>query len=139
MKKFNIFFIIFVIVGIVLICAEKLWVSPLVNLIIKPEQPVKTISLPTGNPVGTPAGNAPLAYTYGMSKYTDSISGFSFWYPNDLKVTSTITKDSKNFPGGVAVETLQVGDTGGTYITVVDSKTSAIRQNILTMLQQKNG
>jgi len=64
--------------------------------------------------------------TYGMSEYIDSANGFSFWYPSTLKVTSTMTNDSKSFPGGVALETLQVGDMGGTYLTVVDSKTSTI-------------
>ena len=65
------------------------------------------------------------ATSYGMSQYVDS-HGFSFWYPKALQVTTTITNDSTTFPGGTAVETLQVGDAGGTTIYVVNSTTSTI-------------
>ena len=63
--------------------------------------------------------------TYGMSQYVDS-HGFSFWYPKALQIATTITNDDTSFPGGTAVETLQVGDTGGTTIYVVNSTTSTI-------------
>lgn len=64
--------------------------------------------------------------TYGLNEYTDSMYGFSFWYPSALEITSANTEDSANFPGGVAVETLQVGSIGGTSIVVVNSPTSTI-------------
>ncbi len=64
--------------------------------------------------------------TYGMSQYKDSKYGFSFWYPGALQITTTATQDSTSFPGGVAVETLQVGLGGGTSIIVVNSPTSTI-------------
>ncbi len=59
--------------------------------------------------------------TYGMSEYTDSIYGFSFWYPAELSVMATTTNDSTEFPGGIEVENLQVGSMGGTEIYVVNS------------------
>ena len=37
--------------------------------------------------------------TYGMSEYTDTAYGFSFWYPGALKFTATATQDSASFPG----------------------------------------
>jgi hypothetical protein len=64
--------------------------------------------------------------TYGMSKYIDSTYGFSFWYPSTLQVLATATDDTINFPGGVAVETLQIGSMGGTSIVVVNSPTETI-------------
>jgi len=64
--------------------------------------------------------------TYGMSPYADPIYGFSFWYPSALQVTSAATEDTTDFPGGTAVETLQIGSTGGTSVVVVDSPTSSI-------------
>jgi len=63
--------------------------------------------------------------TYGMSQYIDS-HGFSFWYPKTLPIKTTITNDDNSFPGGTAVETLQVGEPGGTTIYVVNSTTSTI-------------
>ena len=64
--------------------------------------------------------------TYGMSQYVDSTYGFSFWYPNTLQMTTTTTNDGTGFPGGVAVEMLQVGPAGGITIYVVNSTTSNI-------------
>ena len=64
--------------------------------------------------------------TYGMSQYIDSTYNFSFWYPSALQITSITTQDSTSFPGGVAVETLQVGSMGGTSIVVVNSQASTI-------------
>ena len=63
--------------------------------------------------------------TYGMSQYVDS-HGFSFWYPSSLQITPAITEDSISFPGGVSVETLQIGQAGGTSLFVVDSPQSTI-------------
>ena len=59
--------------------------------------------------------------TYGMRQYTDTRYGFSFWYPKALQITVSTTRDGKSFPGGVAVETLQVGPAGGVSIHVVNS------------------
>ena len=64
--------------------------------------------------------------TYGMSQYTDSTYGFTFWYPNTLQIKSTSTQDSVSFPGGIAVETLQIGGMGGVSILVVNSQGSTI-------------
>ena len=66
------------------------------------------------------------ANTYGMSQYVDSTYGFSFWYPGTSQVTAAETTDGVDFPGGVAVETLQVGSLGGTSVIVVNSPTSTI-------------
>jgi hypothetical protein len=68
----------------------------------------------------------PPANTYGLSQYTDPTYGFSFWYPSALKVSLTTTNDSKSFPGGVAVETLLVGEMGSTSVVVVNSSASTI-------------
>ncbi len=80
---------------------------------------------PTPSPVATSTGSVP-TNTYGMSEYTDSINGFSFWYPGALQVAATTTEDRTSFPGGVAVETLQIGSMGDTSIFVVDSPSSTI-------------
>jgi hypothetical protein len=79
----------------------------------------------TSSQTKIPISTAP-SNTYDMSQYIDSTYSFSFWYPSALQITSTITQDSASFPGGVAVETLQVGSTGGTSIIVVNSPTSTI-------------
>src|SRR5271168_481973 len=64
--------------------------------------------------------------TYHLNKYADQAYGFSFWSPSELDVTATTTDDTTDFPGGVAVETLQIGPLGGTSIIVVNSTTSSI-------------
>jgi hypothetical protein len=64
--------------------------------------------------------------TYGMSKYDDSNYGFSFWYPSALQITTTATQDNTSFPGGTAVENLQIGSMGSTTVFVVNSPTSTI-------------
>lgn len=80
-------------------------------------------SIPSSSAVAT--STVP-ANTYGMSKYTDPSYGFTFWYPSSLQVTTSTTTSSTNFPGGIQVERLQVGDLGGTYIAVVNSSQSMI-------------
>jgi hypothetical protein len=62
----------------------------------------------------------------GMSEYTDSTYGFTFWYPSALQITQTSLNDSTDFPGGVEVQSLQVGSQGGTVIHVVNSATDTI-------------
>jgi hypothetical protein len=76
-------------------------------------------------PTVTPTSTTP-SETYGMSQYVDQTYGFSFWYPSALQITATTTNNSVDFPGGVAVETLQVGPAGDVTIYVVNSPTSNI-------------
>lgn len=76
-------------------------------------------------PKGTSNTTIP-SETYGMKEYTDPTYHFSFWYPSALQVTATTTSDAVSFPGGIAVETLEVGPLGGTSIVVVNSPTSMI-------------
>jgi hypothetical protein len=121
MKTIRIILLILIIIGIVLLCTQSLWVNPLVNFILQSEQPTNIIVQSQKVVTNTPPAN-----TYGMSQYKDSAYGFSFWYPNALKVLSTITNDNTSFPGGVAVETLLVGDMGSTSVVVVNSPTSTI-------------
>ena len=63
-----------------------------------------------------------------MSEYVDTAYGFSFWYPNDLQVTSSTAPDDGSFPGGITVETLIVGaeEDAGPSIAVVNSPTKSI-------------
>lgn len=77
-------------------------------------------------PQTTTATSTTPSDTYGMSQYTDPTYGFSFWYPSGLQITVTSTDNSAEFPGGVAVETLQVGPAGGITIYVVNSTSSMI-------------
>jgi hypothetical protein len=69
---------------------------------------------------------ASAAQTYGMKQFTEKKYGFSFWYPGSLKVTATASNDDKSFPGGVLVETLQIGEPGGVAVRVVNSPQGAI-------------
>ncbi len=90
------------------------------SVLLSPKAPFQTAP-----PTTTSTSTAP-SETYGMSQYVDPAYGFSFWYPSALSVTATSTNDSAGFPGGVAVETLQVGPAGGTTIHVVNSTSSTI-------------
>jgi hypothetical protein len=69
---------------------------------------------------------ASAAQTYGMKQFVDKKYGFSFWYPGSLKVTVTASNEDKSFPGGMMVETVQVGDAGGVVVRVVNSPQGAI-------------
>jgi hypothetical protein len=69
---------------------------------------------------------ASAAQTYGMKQFVDKNYGFSFWYPGTLKVTVTASNDTASFPGGTLVETLQVGDSGGVVLHVVNSPQGTI-------------
>lgn len=64
--------------------------------------------------------------TLGMRRYADGKYGFAFWYPEALKVKASAIHDTKSFPGGTLIATLQVGPAGGVAIHVVDSRTSTI-------------
>jgi hypothetical protein len=61
-----------------------------------------------------------------MSRYMDAKYRFSFWYPSALRITVTAANDTASFPGGVAVETLQVRPAGGISVYVVNSPQSTI-------------
>jgi hypothetical protein len=67
------------------------------------------------------AAAADSAVADGMKQYVDSAHGFSFWYPGDLQIAAATTHDSTSFPGGVVVETLQVGEAGEVTVSVVNS------------------
>jgi hypothetical protein len=82
-------------------------------------------TLPTILPTVSPTSTVP-SETYGLSEYTDQTYGFSFWYPSVLPVTATTTNNNLDFPGGVEVETLQIGSMGGIKIFVVNSPMSNI-------------
>jgi hypothetical protein len=61
-----------------------------------------------------------------MSRYMDAKDRFSFWYPAALRLTVTAANDDASFPGGVAVETVQVGSPGDISLHVVNSPRSTI-------------
>ena len=61
-----------------------------------------------------------------MSRYVDAKYRFSFWYPSVLRITVAAGDDAASFPGGVAVETVQVGSAGGISLYVVNSPQSTI-------------
>ena len=61
-----------------------------------------------------------------MSRHVDAKYRFSFWYPSALRITVTAANDAASFPGGVAVETLQVRPAGGMSVYVVNSPQSTI-------------
>ena len=73
----------------------------------------------TPTPGGQGVATTTPGSSFGMVQYTDTVNGFSFWYPSDLLVTASTTNDSRSFPGGVVVETLQVGPARGTSATIV--------------------
>jgi hypothetical protein len=64
--------------------------------------------------------------TSGMKQYIDKKYGFSFWYPATLQIKVTASNDGTSFPGGTAVETVQVGPAGGVVVHVVNSPQGAI-------------
>ena len=61
-----------------------------------------------------------------MSRYVDAKYRFSFWHLSALRITVTAANDDTRFPGGVTVETLQVGSPGGVSLYVVNSPQSTI-------------
>jgi hypothetical protein len=61
-----------------------------------------------------------------MSRYVDAKYRFSFWHLSALRITVTAANDDARFPGGVTVETLQVGSSGGVSLYVVNSPQSTI-------------
>ena len=68
----------------------------------------------------------PPTVSHRMRQYVDAKYRFSFWYPAALPITVTAANDDKSFPGGVAVETLQVGAPGDISLYVVNSPHSTI-------------
>jgi hypothetical protein len=86
------------------------------------------VAIAAAAPVGVArAADLPLPPTvsHRMRQYVDEKYHFSFWYPAALPITAAATSDDKNFPGGVAVETLQVS-TDGISLYVVNSPQSTI-------------
>jgi hypothetical protein len=63
---------------------------------------------------------------FGMRQYVDSKYHFSLWYPRALQVTAKTGQDRRSFPGGINVKTLQVGEPGGTSVSVVVSPKQTI-------------
>jgi hypothetical protein len=61
-----------------------------------------------------------------MSRYVDAKYRFSFWHLSALRITVTAANDDARFPGGVTVETVQVGSPGGVSLYVVNSPQSTI-------------
>jgi hypothetical protein len=68
---------------------------------------------------------APMVH-YPMSRYVDAKYRFSFWHLSALRITVTADNDDARFPGGVAVEIVQVGSPGGVSLNVVNSPQSTI-------------
>jgi hypothetical protein len=54
-----------------------------------------------------------------MSRYVDAKYRFSFWHLSALRIAVTAANDDARFPGGVTVETVQVGSPGGVSLYVV--------------------
>jgi hypothetical protein len=61
-----------------------------------------------------------------MSRYVDAKYRFSFWHLSALRIAVTAANDDARFPGGVTVETVQVGSPGGVSLYVVNSPQSTI-------------
>jgi hypothetical protein len=61
-----------------------------------------------------------------MSRYVDVKYRFSFWHLSALRITVTAANDDARFPGGLTVETVQVGSPGGVSLYVVNSPQSMI-------------
>jgi hypothetical protein len=63
---------------------------------------------------------------YPMSRYVDAKYRFSFWHLSALRIAVAPANDDARFPGGVTVETVQVGSPGGVSLSVVNSPQSTI-------------
>ena len=61
-----------------------------------------------------------------MSRYVDAKYRFSFWHLRASRIAVTAANDDARFPGGVTVETVQVGSPGGVSLYVVNSPQSTI-------------
>lgn len=109
--------IIGIVLAIVALSLAYVYISPTMR-----PQDAKTA------PAVTTATNAKTASpdAHGMKQYADAQYGFTFWYPEKLKVAVDAKQDTKNFPGGTVVETLTIGEMGGTQVFVVQSPKGAI-------------
>jgi hypothetical protein len=78
--------------------------------------------------VAARAADVELAPTvhHPMSRYVDAKYRFSFWHLSALRIAVTPANDDARFPGGVTVETVQVGSPGGVSLYVVSSPQSTI-------------
>jgi hypothetical protein len=68
----------------------------------------------------------PPTVSHRMRQYVDAKYRFSFWYPAALPITVTAANDDARFPGGLTVETVQVGSGGDVSLYVVNSPQSTI-------------
>jgi hypothetical protein len=68
----------------------------------------------------------PPTVSHRMRQYVDAKYRFSFWYPAALPIMATVMNDDARFPGGVTVETVQVGSGGDVSLYVVNSPQSTI-------------
>jgi len=87
------------------------------------------VTIAAAAPVVAPrAADLPLPPTvsHRMRQYVDAKYRFSFWYPAALPITAAAANDDKSFPGGVVVETLQIGSPGDISLNVVNSPQSTI-------------
>jgi hypothetical protein len=79
---------------------------------------------------GTPAPAAEISLapgiSHGIDRYVDRNYRFSFWYPRGYTIKVLPSDDTESFPGGVLLETLQVGHVGEVSVHVVRSPKSTI-------------
>jgi hypothetical protein len=83
------------------------------------------VALPTALVRAADVELAPTVH-HPMSRYVDAKYRFSFWHLSALRIAVTPANDDARFPGGVAVETVQVGSPGGVSLYVVNSPQSTI-------------
>jgi hypothetical protein len=96
-KFVRIFLLILIIIGVGLLCTQKYWVSPFVNLILNSEQkPASILKVSTSGS------------TQGSSTQQASTTAFSirngnvFWYGNLLKGIEPNSFKTFSYPGGVS-------------------------------------
>ncbi len=68
----------------------------------------------------------PPTVSHRMREYVDANYHFSFWYPAALPIAVAAASDDARFPGGVTVETVQVGSGGDVSLYIVNSPQSTI-------------
>lgn len=64
--------------------------------------------------------------SHAVGRHIDRGYHFSFWYPRAAKITAASSRDEQSFPGGVLVETFQIGPAGDVSLHVVSSPQSTI-------------
>jgi hypothetical protein len=78
--------------------------------IVQTTAPVSTIPSQLAQPTTPPvtASNPTQILVAGMSEYTDTDLGFSFWYPDGWTVQQKAVSDPNEFPGGTVLKNLEV-------------------------------